>query len=63
MKLKDFWYFGCICVAGLASEPAVAKERLSVALNIDPAFMAMTYGIRNGKVETLWPVSARGKAY
>jgi NitT/TauT family transport system substrate-binding protein len=29
-----------------------AKERISVGLNVDPAFMAMTYAIRHGKVKS-----------
>jgi NitT/TauT family transport system substrate-binding protein len=31
---------------------ADAKERISVALNVDPAFMAMTYAITHGKVSS-----------
>lgn len=52
MGLKRFWLLFGLLALVFASEAAAAKERLSIALNVDPAFMAMTFAIRNGKVSS-----------
>jgi NitT/TauT family transport system substrate-binding protein len=36
----------------LVTDPATAKEKLSIALNVDPSHAAMTYALRNGKVKS-----------
>jgi NitT/TauT family transport system substrate-binding protein len=36
----------------LLADPAAAKEKLSVALNIDPSHQAMTYALRMGKINS-----------
>lgn len=50
MKLK--YLFSALLLFAFVSYPAAAKERVSVALYFDPAFVAMTYAIRNGKVSS-----------
>jgi NitT/TauT family transport system substrate-binding protein len=42
---------GALALAVFAS-PAAAKEKLSVALNVDPSHQAMTYALRMGKIKS-----------
>ncbi|GGB81544.1 alanine racemase [Marinobacterium zhoushanense] len=65
----DVEYIKCSDEHGVISDPNGAlkvndKLRL-VPGHCDPTCNVHDYyvGVRNGKVETLWPVSARGKAY
>ena len=65
----DVEYIKCSDEHGVISDPQGAlkvneKIRL-VPGHCDPTCNVHDYyvGVRNGKVETLWPVSARGKAY
>jgi 3-hydroxy-D-aspartate aldolase len=65
----DVEYIKCSDEHGVISDPdGVLKinEKLKlVPGHCDPTCNVHDYyvGVRNGKVETLWPVSARGKAY
>jgi NitT/TauT family transport system substrate-binding protein len=52
MVLKGIWSLSCLVICAIGSNVAVAKERLSIALNVDPAFTAMMYGITKGKVSS-----------
>ncbi len=65
----DVTYVKCSDEHGVVSDPKAAlkvndKLRL-VPGHCDPTCNVHDWyvGVRNGKVETLWPVSARGKAY
>ena len=49
---KGIWSLFCLLACAIVSNVAVAKEKLSLALNIDPAFTAMMYGITKGKVSS-----------
>ncbi|WOH36039.1 DSD1 family PLP-dependent enzyme [Thalassotalea fonticola] len=65
----DVEYIKCSDEHGVISDPNGAlkvNEKLKlVPGHCDPTCNVHDYyvGVRNGKVETLWPVSARGKAY
>ncbi len=65
----DVEYIKCSDEHGVISDPTGAlkvNEKLKlVPGHCDPTCNVHDYyvGVRNGKVETLWPVSARGKAY
>ncbi len=66
---KDVEYIKCSDEHGVVADPERAlkvndKLRL-VPGHCDPTCNVHDWyvGVRNGKVETLWPVSARGKAY
>jgi len=66
---NDVEYIKCSDEHGVISDPTDAlkvNEKLKlVPGHCDPTCNVHDYyvGVRNGKVETLWPVSARGKAY
>ncbi|MDP6969818.1 MAG: DSD1 family PLP-dependent enzyme [Gammaproteobacteria bacterium] len=66
---KDVEYIKCSDEHGVISDPdAVLKINDKLRLvpgHCDPTCNVHDYyvGVRNGKVETLWPISARGKAY
>ncbi len=66
---NDVEYIKCSDEHGVISDPQAVlrvNEKLKlVPGHCDPTCNVHDYyvGIRNGKVETLWPVSARGKAY
>jgi len=65
----DVEYIKCSDEHGVIADPTGAlkvNEKLKlVPGHCDPTCNVHDYyvGVRNGKVETLWPVSARGKAY
>ena len=65
----DVEYIKCSDEHGVISDPAgvlKVNEKLKlVPGHCDPTCNVHDYyvGVRNGKVETLWPVSARGKAF
>jgi 3-hydroxy-D-aspartate aldolase len=65
----DVEYIKCSDEHGVITDPngaLVINEKLKlVPGHCDPTCNVHDYyvGVRNGKVETLWPVSARGKAY
>jgi 3-hydroxy-D-aspartate aldolase len=65
----DVEYIKCSDEHGVISDPTGAlyiNQKLKlVPGHCDPTCNVHDYyvGVRNGKVETLWPVSARGKAY
>jgi len=65
----DVEYIKCSDEHGVISDPSSAlqiNEKLKlVPGHCDPTCNVHDYyvGVRNGKVEKLWPVSARGKAY
>lgn len=65
----DVEYIKCSDEHGVISDPNGAltiNEKLKlVPGHCDPTCNVHDYyvGVRNGKVETLWPISARGKAY
>lgn len=65
----DVEYIKCSDEHGVISDPSgtlKVNEKLKlVPGHCDPTCNVHDYyvGVRNGKVETLWPVSARGKAY
>ena len=66
---KDVEYIKCSDEHGVISDPnGVLKinEKLKLVLgHCDPTANVHDWyvGVRGGKVEVLWPVSARGKAY
>lgn len=66
---KDVEYIKCSDEHGVISDPnGVLKVNDKLKLvpgHCDPTCNVHDWyvGVRNGKVETLWPVSARGKAY
>jgi 3-hydroxy-D-aspartate aldolase len=65
----DIEYIKCSDEHGVISDPSGAlkiNEKLKlVTSHCDPTCNVHDWyiGVRNGKVETVWPVSARGKAY
>ncbi len=66
---KDVEYIKCSDEHGVISDPEGVLE-INEKLRLVPGHCDPTcnvhdwyVGVRNGKVETLWPVSARGKAY
>ncbi len=66
---KDVEYIKCSDEHGVISDPDGVLE-INEKLRLVPGHCDPTcnvhdwyVGVRNGKVETLWPVSARGKAY
>jgi len=52
MKAKACRLLSGVLLSTLLAAPAFAKEKLSIALNVDPSHAAMTYAIRNGKVSS-----------
>lgn len=44
------WLLLALLLLAAAATPASAKEKISVALNVDPSHAAMTYALRTGKV-------------
>lgn len=52
MKLRRLSLLSALLVFATISGAAAAKKTISVALNVDPAFMAMTYAICTGKVSS-----------
>jgi len=66
---NDVEYVKCSDEHGVISDPSNAltvNEKLKlVPGHCDPTCNVHDYyvGVRNGKVETLWPISARGKAF
>jgi ABC-type nitrate/sulfonate/bicarbonate transport system substrate-binding protein len=50
MKPRAIRLLAALLMIGAAAPRANAKERLSVALNVDPSHLAMTYAMRTGKV-------------
>jgi ABC-type nitrate/sulfonate/bicarbonate transport system substrate-binding protein len=52
MKAEIFRPLAGALLLALVTEPSAAKEKLSIALNIDPSHAAMTYAIRTGKVSS-----------
>jgi len=65
----DVEYISCSDEHGVVTDPAgalnVGDKLLLVPGHCDPTANIHDWyvGVRNGKVETLWPVSARGKAF
>ncbi|MEC7962252.1 MAG: DSD1 family PLP-dependent enzyme [Pseudomonadota bacterium] len=65
----DVEYVKCSDEHGVVADPdgklAVGEKLRLVSGHCDPTANVHDWyvGVRNGKVETLWPVSARGKAY
>jgi NitT/TauT family transport system substrate-binding protein len=52
MNLKTCCLLSGAMALALVAEPVTAKEKLSIALNVDPSHAAMTYAIRKGKVSS-----------
>src|SRR5579872_6627409 len=52
MQAKASWLLCGFLTLAFIAEPAVAKEKLTVALNIDPSHQAMTYALRMGKIKS-----------
>jgi hypothetical protein len=52
MKPKILCLLSGLLALTLVTDPATAKEKLSIALNVDPSHAAMTYALRNGKVKS-----------
>jgi NitT/TauT family transport system substrate-binding protein len=52
MKLEIAALLSGLLATALAASPATAKEKLTIALNVDPSHAAMTYALRNGKVSS-----------
>src|SRR5262249_2684050 len=50
--LKAIALLSGLFVMALATSCAAAKEKLTIALNVDPSHAAMTYALRNGKVSS-----------
>jgi NitT/TauT family transport system substrate-binding protein len=50
MKLRMIFLLSGILLAIAAGSESRAKEKVSVALNVDPSHFAMTYALRTGKV-------------
>jgi len=52
MRTRMFRLWAVFLLLALAAESGVAKEKLSIGLNVDPSHAAMTYAIRTGKVSS-----------